>query len=110
MNNTFEQEWEQLSQRYSQSRCPKSDAALDQAIDSVVSGIVKPRSAQHHIRPIWYGVIAAACLSGAIVPVALSQRADDAPLVEVGGSKVYFKCNNGCSATNTIETFNTLIK
>lgn len=102
MNNT-ENQLEQLGRIYRQTKCPKSPAEIDQAVENAMASKRKPT------RSGWYWAAAAAAIVAIAVPSALSLGGDNVKTVKIGDTEAYFCCNNDCDAESTIEMFNALI-
>ncbi|MBQ8702808.1 MAG: hypothetical protein IJ524_00340 [Bacteroidales bacterium] len=62
-------------------------------------------------RFLWPTTAAAACLLAVLLPWGLrANNNDGVESVTIDGEHAYFACNNGCSASSTIETFKTLLR
>lgn len=103
MKNEFEKQWNQLSLKSRNAKCPKTDEEIERMIASVVSG----GSHSWGRRSVWFCSIAAACIAGIVVMA--SSKKSAVPTVKVNGSEVYYLSNGNCSAEKAIDMFNSLI-
>ncbi len=103
MNENIENQLERLGIIHQQTKCPKTQKEIDQAVENAIT------SNRKSFRKGWLWAAAAAVVIAVAVPTAIAMENDSVKTIKVGNAKAYFCCNNDCDAESTIELFNSLI-